>query len=126
MDTTTATLMEYEINKLSKKVSKMENTIKKLTNENTSLKAKINSLESILVSVCKKIDIKMPQLNSSINENIILQKNIDTVEETWLYYIPSKLKVTKETIQQRLDKGRVFNYMFQLKNELDALEKIKI
>lgn len=34
--------------------------------------------------------------------------------------------VIKEIIQQRLDKGRVFNYMFQLKNELDALEKVKI
>ena len=70
MDTTTATLMEYEINKLSKKVLKMENTIKKLTNENASLKAKVNSLESILSSVCKKIDIKMPQLSSSNSDSI--------------------------------------------------------
>ena len=34
--------------------------------------------------------------------------------------------VTKETIKQRLDKGRVFNYMFQIKNELDALEQVQV
>lgn len=103
MDTTTATLMEYEINKLSKKVLKMENTIKKLTNENASLKSKVNSLESILSSVCKKIDIKMPQLSSSNIDSLTSHsKNIDTVEETWLYYIPTKLKISKEQIQKTL------------------------
>lgn len=34
--------------------------------------------------------------------------------------------VTKEAIKQRLDKGRVFNYMFQITNELDALEQVKV
>ena len=33
---------------------------------------------------------------------------------------------TKDIIKQRLDKGRVFNYMSQIKNELDALNKIKV
>lgn len=34
--------------------------------------------------------------------------------------------VSKDNIKQRLDKGRVFNYMFQIKNELDALEKVQV
>lgn len=34
--------------------------------------------------------------------------------------------VSKDSIKQRLDKGRVFNYMFQIKNELDALEKVQV
>ena len=33
---------------------------------------------------------------------------------------------TKDIIKQRLNKGRVFNYMTQIKNELDALNKIKV
>ena len=33
---------------------------------------------------------------------------------------------TKDFIKRRLDNGRVFNYMSQIKNELDALNKIKI
>lgn len=34
--------------------------------------------------------------------------------------------VSKDSIKQRLDKGRVFNYMFQIKNELDALQKVQV
>ena len=34
--------------------------------------------------------------------------------------------VSKDNIKQRLDKGRVFNYMFQIKNELDALEQVQV
>ena len=33
---------------------------------------------------------------------------------------------TKDTIKYRLDKGRIFNYMSQIKSELDALNKIKV
>lgn len=34
--------------------------------------------------------------------------------------------VSKENIKQRLDKGRVFNYIFQIKSELDALEQVQV
>ncbi len=34
--------------------------------------------------------------------------------------------VTNESVKQRLDKGRVFNYMSQIKYELDALKKVKV
>ena len=34
--------------------------------------------------------------------------------------------ITKEKVKQRLDKGRVLNYMLQIKNELDALEQVKV
>lgn len=34
--------------------------------------------------------------------------------------------IVKDNIKQRLDKGRVFNYMFQIKNELDALQKVQV
>ena len=34
--------------------------------------------------------------------------------------------VINETVKKRLDKGRVFNYISQIKDELDALKKVKV
>lgn len=34
--------------------------------------------------------------------------------------------IKNETIRQRLDRGRVLHYIFQIKDELDALEKVKL
>lgn len=34
--------------------------------------------------------------------------------------------ITKESIKQRINKGRLCNYMFQINNELEALEQVKI
>jgi len=33
---------------------------------------------------------------------------------------------TKESIKQRIDKGRLCHYMFHISNELEALEQVKI
>lgn len=97
MDITTTTLFEYEINKLNKKVSKLENIIQRMTTENKFLKGKVSTLESVLSKVCNKLDLKMPQIQESKISSQI-NKNLNTIEETWLYYIPTKLNLTKEKI----------------------------
>lgn len=97
MDITTTTLFEYEINKLNKKVSKLENIIQRMTTENKLLKTKVSNLESLLLKVCNKLDLKIPQVQESKISSQI-NKNLNTIEETWLYYIPSKLNLTKEKI----------------------------
>ena len=97
MDITTTTLFEYEINKLNKKVSKLENIIQRMTTENKLLKAKVSTLESVLSKVCNKLELKMPQIQESKISSQI-NKNLNTIEETWLYYIPTKLNLTKEKI----------------------------
>lgn len=97
MDITTTTLFEYEINKLNKKVSKLENIIQRMTTENKLLKGKVSTLESVLSKVCNKLDLKMPQIQESKISSQI-NKNLNTIEETWLYYIPTKLNLTKEKI----------------------------
>lgn len=97
MDITTTTLFEYEINKLNKKVSKLENIIQRMTTENKLLKAKVSTLESVLSKVCNKLELKMPQIQES-KISSQTNKNLNTIEETWLYYIPTKLNLTKEKI----------------------------
>ena len=97
MDITTTTLFEYEINKLNKKVSKLEKIIQRMTTENKLLKAKVSTLESVLSKVFNKLELKMPQIQESKISSQI-NKNLNTIEETWLYYIPTKLNLTKEKI----------------------------
>lgn len=89
-----------ENEKLVGKVLKLENTVKKLTSENNSLKVKINNLESIVQKICEQLKISDLSKMDLPNKNT-QSLNQDELEETWLYYIKSG--VTLEKIKQKLN-----------------------
>jgi predicted nuclease with TOPRIM domain len=108
METNNLNLKNYiddsESEKLLLKISKLEEQVKKLGNENNVLKAKLNNLENILEKVCAQLKIQTNLGSNSDIKTSIIVKTEDEIEETWLYYI--KKNVSKDKIVNALNFGR--------------------
>lgn len=97
MDSTTSSIMEYEIAKLNKKVNKLENTIKKLQKENSMLASKVTNLEDVIIKLTSQFNINFQSPANFKNE---FKSSLS--EETWLYSIPFDKKISNDTIKKKL------------------------
>lgn len=132
MDSTTTSIMEYEIAKLNKKVNKLESTIKRLQKENSILTSKVTNLEDIILKISSQMNINF-QSSTSFAENdnnSHLPNKSSAIEETWLYYIPLDQKCDKEIIKKKLDIDEAENDLtfIELKadwtNDIDMISRL--
>lgn len=91
---TTNSLLEQDISKLQKKVVKIETIVTKLSSENSSLKVKLNNMESIIIKMCSQVGIPIPKLDSSLHH----EKESSAAEETWLYSILKSKSLSNNSI----------------------------
>lgn len=99
MDSTTSTIMEYEISQLNKKVNKLEATIKRLEKENSLLSNKIINLEDIILKISSQLNINFQSSSFALKNEIKSSAN----EETWMYYIPADKKIKNDAIKKKLN-----------------------
>lgn len=91
---------EFDNDKMSSKISKLEGMVKKLNKENSSLTAKVNKLETIMEKICTQLNISNNL--STTSDNKIDKNQIENeIEETWLYYVNKG--ITSEKIYNALD-----------------------
>ena len=76
-----------------------------------------NGIHTVVVNVEELEDLDLKGMNALLYCYESCKKNKGTA---------LLCGVTKESVKKRLDKGRIFNYMFQITNELDALKKVEV
>ena len=91
-------LME-DFNNLTNRITTLESELTKVKKENYGLKININKLESIVETICTKLNISQTTSPKKSNE-VVTSKNANE-EETWLYYV--KVGEKKDKILKALE-----------------------
>jgi hypothetical protein len=112
--------------KQSAKLLQLETQVKKLANENMSLKAKVNNLEILVERICTQMNIKSPDIPP------IKTLSEDNEEETWLYYVQkgvSKDKIINQLNYKQDDYGvieiKVDSWVNEKQMYIDILSKFE-
>jgi hypothetical protein len=92
---------ECDNDKLSCKIEKMSEQIKKLTKENETLKAKVNYLEHLMENLCSNLNIPTNFSKIILEEKVRTEAKSEEIEETWLFWIKSGISLEK--INQKLN-----------------------